>query len=241
MKHWFPDAKEPKDLDYISKEKIMTRKEEHHWYDSFQYILDHNKDNTYVDPNFLYTLKVSHAAWPVFWEKTMSDIMFMKEKGCKLDKTLYNKLYKEWEVLHRDKRINLNVKNEQFFNKNITREYDHDWLHGFLAFGKEPMHNKIRKDPNSPLCSKKLWNKLSYEDQLKCAMEETYVVATERYVVQGIPRKLAKIKSLKNLITSMTKGWFNLFLIENYRDLLYYNNNHWFHKLEILAYEKRTN
>lgn len=232
-KFWYSDFREPKDLDCVSKEQVMTREAQHYWQPAFDYLQGRNQHPIYVDPDFLYTIKVSHAAWDIHWDKTMHDVIFFKNRGCKLDKTFYDLLYKEWEVLHRAKRIKLDVKNEEFFNKNITRKYDHDWLHHFLAFGSEPMHNRIRKDPTSPLCSLKLWTELSEEDKMKCAMEEVYVIATERFI-EKFPPQLAKIKSLKNLITSASKGWFNLFLIENFETLLKYDNSHWFNKLKEL-------
>lgn len=233
-KYWFPDFREPKDLDIISKDKLMTPEIQYYWQESFQYIINNNNDTKYVDPNFLYTIKVSHAAWDIHWDKTMHDIKFLKNKNCILDKHLYDFLLEEWEILHRNKQINLNKKNEEFFKDDVDRKYDHDWLHNYLAFYEEPLHNKIKVDKSKALCNEHLWNRLSYEDKIKCAMEEIYVVATERYISRNITPKVSKVKSLKNLITSMTKGWFNLFLIENFDTLLAFDNTHWINKLKDL-------
>jgi len=232
-KHWFPDFRDTKDLDYICEDTSKRSKEiEYHWTPSFQYVLDNNVDDTYVDPNFLYTIKFSHAAWDIRWTKTMKDIRFFKNKGCVLDLELYNMLLKDWEIIHGKKKVNLNQDNSEFFTKYVKREYDHDWLHGFLAFYDEPLHTKIRKT-DKPLCYKDLWDDLSLDDQYKCALEEIYVVATERY--DNYPPKIAKFKSMKNIITSMTKGWFNYFLIDNFEELLYNEyDSHWLIKLEEL-------
>lgn len=242
-KYWHPEFREPNDTDLIQKEKplfntfVNGKRWEYHWVDALQYVLDNNKDDHYVDPDFLYTIKVSHAAWNINFEKHMKDIMFLKQKGCVLDKVLYEALYKEWEALHGKKKVKMNQMNDDFFTDAVKREFDHDWLHEFLAFGERPMHERIRKSLESPLPSKELWDKLTYQEQLQCASEEIFVVATERYL-DGNPKKykVAKGKSMKNLITSMTKGWFNLFLIENFGEL-YYNdemNQHWLNKLELL-------
>jgi hypothetical protein len=233
-KFWFPDFRETKDLDIMSPEPKMSKEIQHYWQDAFSYAVRKNTHKIFLDPDFLYTIKVSHAAWDIHWAKTMKDIVFLKKKGCKLDPEFYELLYKEWEVVHRAKRVNLDVKNQEFFNKNVTRQYDHDWLHQFLAFGAEPMHNLIRLDPNSALCSKKLWQMLSHDDKVKCAMEEVYVIATERFISRGYPPRTSKMMSLKNLITSMTKGWFNLFLIENFDELVNFDNTHWLNKLKEL-------
>lgn len=239
MQYWFPDCREPKrDIDIITPEKLKSSREiEYHWCDSFQYVFDHNKDKVYVDPDFLYTIKVSHAAWDIHWEKTMFDIRFLQAKGCKLYQGLYEMLVKEWEVIHGDKkRVNLNKPNEYFFDDAVTRKYNHDQLHQHFKFYDEPLHTKIRLDLSKALPSKELWDKLSEDDKLKCALEEIMVIATERYLFSEcpIPAKLAKYKAMKRLITSMTKGWFNLFLIVNFEQLLYYSNEHWKRKLEEL-------
>lgn len=219
LKHWFPDLKrEPKDLDYIGLGKSSPNIE-FHWVPSFQYILDNNKDSRFVDPNFLYTIKISHACYDIRWDKTMFDIQFMKNKGCKIDNNLYQMLLKDWEVIHHKKKIKLGGTPNQFFNSNITRKIDHDELHKLVMFYETPLHEKIRQDKNNVKVSKQLWDQLSFEDQIKCASEEAYVFAIERYI--DYPPRIALIKALKQLITSSTKGYFNLFIIDNFETLRY--------------------
>ena len=129
----------------------------------------------------------------------------------------------------------MNVPNKEFFNSNVSRKYEHDELHEILAFNDKPLHYKIKVKEGYPLSSQDKWNDLSREDQLKCALEEIYVIATERFVIpMGMPPKYAKLKSMKNLILTMTGGWFNLFLIDNFEELLNYNDSHWLKKLEVL-------
>lgn len=234
MKHWFSDAREPKDLDFISKQPKTKKEEEHHWVEGYQYIVNNNKDSKFVDPDFLYTIKVSHAAWDVQWDKTMFDIEFLKSKECSLDTKLYKLLYKDWEVVHNKKKINLKMKNQEFFGPHVSREYDHDWLHEQLAYYDEPMHNKIRPDKDSSWCSKKLWDNLSEEDKLICALEETWVIAMERFIFKGMPPRFSKIKALKLLITSATKGWFNLYLIEHFDELRKTDNDLWLNKINLI-------
>jgi len=226
-KFWFPDFREPKDLDIISKED--------YWIDSFQYILDNNKHPVYADPKFLFTIKVSHAAWDIHWDKTMHDIVFLKNKGCQLDQELYQNLYKDWTEYHGRKKVRLNMKNDEFFTNKITRKYDHDYLHEIFGFYDRPLHERIRKDLDSPMCSKELFDRLSFEEQIKCALEEIQVIATERWV---IPNKIglnhAKYLAMKQLIISMSTGWFNLFLILNFETLIRYEVETWKTKLEQL-------
>ena len=223
LKHWFPDLnRDPKDLDYISKGK-STKEVECHWNPAFQYILDNNKDSKYVDADFLYTIKVSHACYDIRWDKTIHDINFMKKKGCRLDFNLYKQLLKDWEVIHYKKKIRLEGSPEEFFTSKVTRKLDHDQLHHMIKFYDRPMHEKIRNDINNVKCDKNLWDALSYEDKLKCALEESYVFAIERYF--NYPPKIALNKAIKHLITQSTKGYFNLFLIDNFFEMIYNDNS----------------
>jgi hypothetical protein len=223
--HWYPDLKRnPKDTDVIGKGKNINNqwgRLEYHWVPSFQYILNHNTDPYAVEPNYLYTIKVSHACYDINWEKTMNDIRFMKSKGCKLVVPLYESLLKDWEVVHGAKKIKLKGTANEFFKTTVTRKMDHDKLHDLVKFYDRPLHESIRKDKNDVAVSKKLWDSLSEEDKLKCALEEAYVFAFERYI--DYPHRIALSKALKNLIISSTKGYFNLFLIDNFFEMLYFN------------------
>lgn len=82
LKYWYTESRIPSDVDIISPN--------HDWISAFEYVFDNNKHDQYVDPDFLYTIKVSHAAWDINWDKTLKDISFLKSKGCKLDETFYN-------------------------------------------------------------------------------------------------------------------------------------------------------
>jgi hypothetical protein len=218
LKHWYPDFNRiPSDLDIISKEKD--------WIEAFNYLIENNEEE-YIKPDFLYDIK---------WEKTMWDIQFLKEKGCKLDKHFYDLLIKDWAIIHKQKRINLNVKNEEFFNSNIKRKYDHDYLHEVFAFYNKPLNYRIRKDLTKPLCNEELFNNLSYDDKLKLALEEIYVIATERFILnQGFSNRRSKLLAIKLIITSLSKGFFNLFIIENFLTLLKYEDTQWQQKLQLL-------
>jgi hypothetical protein len=257
--HWFPDFdRVPSDIDimtYVPKtmynkgillthysESCRNPNIELYYIDAFNYILNNNKHSYYVDADFLYTIKVSHAEFDVRWEKTMHDIQFLKEKGCVLNKELHKLLLHDWNMIHREKRVNLNKNNDDFFTKYVTRIYEHDWLHEHFAFYSRPLHESIREDLAVAKCLELLWDKLSYDDKLKCTLEEVYVIATERFYLNGIPPRTAKSKALKLLITSMTKGWFCLFLIENFKELLRFSDVHYQYKIKSLEkYNEKVN
>ena len=224
VKHWFPDYRIPNDLDIISRDD--------YWISAFEYLETHNVHSQYVDPDFLYTIKVSHAAWPIHWDKTMHDVVFLKNHGCKLNKEFYDLLIPCWIELHGKKRVNLNTSNDDFFTSLITRKYTHDYLHEQLAFYDRPLHEKIRKDLNSPASSEELFCLLSDEDKIKCALEEIYVFMYERFLIPEKTKsyKHAKYKAMRLLITSASTGWFNRFIIENFETLIYYEDDLCRHK-----------
>lgn len=62
---------------------------------------------------------------------------------------------------------------------------------------------------------------LSFEDQLKVVQEEAFVIALERSVFQQSGRGIvpAYFDALKRLVTSLSKGWFALFIVENFETL----------------------
>lgn len=238
IKFWFNDYKrEPKDLDIISDEwDINTKWIEYYWIDEFEYLRYNNIHHKYLDKDLLYTIKLSHLSYDINWDKHMHDVIFLKSKWCKLDKVFYGMLIKARSKIHWTKHIKMWVDNSDFFKWNIKRKYNHDWLHEQFAFYNRPLNEKIREDLNSPLCSELLWDKLSYEDKLKCATEELYVLTCERYIFvnKPLPLKFAKTKMLKQMIVSTTSWWFNLFLKENFMELLKFTPEHIINKIYIL-------
>lgn len=227
IKHFFPDYnQEPKDLDIITETDNKYHLDiagckviEQYYLEEFQYIFDNNKDELYVDPDFLYTIKMSHLSWDINWDKHMKSAIFLREQGAKLDKVLYDSLIKAWNRVHYKKKVKMNVKNSEFFKENINRAFDHEYLHEVFSFYDRPLNERIRKDLDSPLCSEELWNKLSEDDKFKCALEELMVLTTERFLLtdEKIPINHARTKMLKQMITSTTSGWFNLYLKENFK------------------------
>lgn len=230
--HWFPDFRKPSDIDLLTSAKITCKTDNidacvidasHH--EAADAIFAANKDPVFLDADLLYTLKCSHAAWDIKWEKTMFDIVFFKQKGCKLNREIFDKLIPVWEKIHGKKKVNLNQTLEYFFTEHVQRRYPHEWLHEQLAFNGQPMHTRIRKDLTKALCSKSMFESLSDEEKLETALEEILVLAVERFDLTVdssiVDRRVAIGKSYKNLITSQTKGWFCLFLIENQKELLF--------------------
>jgi hypothetical protein len=250
IKHWFQDfTREPKDIDmfyhkvpkeeynrngYYYEAHIGSVKVESFYIETFDYIIENNKHQLYVDPNFLYTIKVSHSFWDVNWDKTIHDIMFLKLKGCVLDKVLFNMLYKDWIIIHSKKNVNINKPISNFFTNTITRIYEHDYLYEVFKFREIPYHNKIRPDLNNAWCSEEMFNNLNHNERIECVLEEIYVIAFEQFILNGVPPKTSKYKSIKSIVTLITKGWFPLFIIDNIKEILDYDNTVYLNKIKEL-------
>jgi hypothetical protein len=117
----------------------------------------------------------------------------------------------------------LNQTVDEFFDDAVTKKYNHDYLHEILAFYDKPLYTKLQHDDSSAWCEKSLWDNLSHEDKLKCISEETYVIATERFMIPkawNYPAKLAYIKSLNKVSTTLCSGWFRDYAIDHYSEIM---------------------
>lgn len=249
IKHWFPDfPREPNDIDYISLLGETSKGIEYHWISEFQYFLDNNVDDKYLDPNFLYTLKLSHLGWDIFWKKHVHDVCFLKQKGCVVDQKLYDTLVKAWTRIHGKKWASLKGKDsETFFVDAVKRKYIHDDIHDAIAIYDRPLYESLIYEGVS--CSKKGFDKLSYDDKLNLVYEEVWVTALERYLIPE-EFKCSKIeayqKALKKLATTMSSGWFKFFILTNIdvlqknRDFLYIDKFKQAEKENKIRYEKQS-
>lgn len=221
VKHWFPDFREPKDLDMISKAPKMEKEHQNYWIPTFQYFLDNNEDDVYLDPVFLLTNKAAHAGWDIHWSKTMGDILFLQSKGVQIDKPLYKKLVKDWTKVHGKKWASLKMKDSTtFFQDAVQRKYIHDDIHDAVAVYDKPLFESLVYE--GVLCSEAGFERLSYEDKLLLVKEEVWVTALERFLIPNdfqYVQQMAYWRSLKKLMTTMSSGWFKLFMIENYGTL----------------------
>jgi hypothetical protein len=233
LAYWFKSyPNKPKDLDLICETPSIELGIEHHWVPSFKLI---SVSNGYVVPSHLLTIKLAHLGWDIKWDKHMHDLVFLQNQGVVYDSKLYPLLLKDFTKFHEKKKVNLNKPLTEFFNNQITRKYDHDELHKLLCFYELPLHNRIRPDLNLATCSEQLFLSLSYDDQLKTALEEIYVIAYERFISKSkVSFNHAKYKALKHLITNLTSGWFMKFLILNFYTLLKYPDNQIINKINLL-------
>lgn len=230
LKYWFPDFyRAPKDFDIIRTNKDL---------EDLKYLIKHNKQrieylynpilsenialyskDNYILPDVLYTLKISHMFWDnPKWDTHFQDIMFMKDKNCKLDIDLFYKLFEYWEIFHgKRKSSNLNMNSEQFFNNALKNkiEYEHDLLHTLLV--NPPTYTKILMDGEEVLVSYDKFKLLSESEKISLVKEEVMVMAWERYYLW--PYRKAYYVMLKKFIMNHAPLWESLFILDNLKKI----------------------
>jgi hypothetical protein len=214
IKHHFPDfRREPKDLDYAVLSETKT---DRNGDKNIEYlhnpVIGHLTGVASID--VLYTLKISHVVgWNINWEKHMFDIQFLRNKGAKIDLDLFYKLYEHWKVVHgKNKRSDLQMSAEDFFNNALDSEHSHDWLHTII--NPVPTYTKVLKDgAEVEVCSTKFEN-LSFDEKCALVEEEVMVMAAERYKGMGYQHRYSKM--LKKFIISHAPIWESIFIVENY-------------------------
>lgn len=123
---------------------------------------------------------------------------------------------------------NLMLSKEQFFDDAVEKVYDHDYLHSLFANYERPLYAELQKS-HAVMCYHELWENLTYEKKVLCIQEEVNVLATERFLVPSnfeYNPKAAYLKALEKVCTTVTKGWFRDFAIDNYPAVIsVYNSN----------------
>jgi hypothetical protein len=218
--HWFSDFRECKDVDYIQPypHPPKIKGVEYKFTPAFQWLLDNEED--IASSNALYTIKVSHSFWDIHWDKTINDILYFKSKGCKVIEPFYKLLYQDWTEIHGCKKVNLNMSNDDFFDKSkgINRIYQHDDLHKAIMYYDEPMYDRLKTDKSKAFISESVFLNQSYQDQLRTCWEEIMVLSLERYLIPQLDMNtiVAYTRAAKRLVTRMSKGWFPRFIVENW-------------------------
>lgn len=239
-----------RDIDILVRDKKFLQgtngiAEYHHLGDeATELIFEMNKSGKLVDPDIAYVIKLSHLSWDINWNKHSEMCCFLSRKFPNIMqdqnmRKLYDALYKHHETVYGKKKVSMNMSNEEFFADAVSRKYDHDFLHSLIAIEKEPAYKQFLVDPNKPLFDNNKFINAGDVDKMSCALEETLVIAIERYdfmnsYTDKVKSKISIKKALKNLITSMTSGEFNLFLKMNYADLLFSKEADSFYKTACL-------
>jgi len=224
MHYHFPDSREPKDIDTFSSEdlrpSLFGKSVENFWDPELQPFVGDRHSFATVDE--LYTIKCSHLYWDLkndSWNKHANDVLFLKGKGAKLDLSLHALLYRVWEERYGKKKMDLKKEADLFFKDAVVRIYDHDSIHDSVAYFDKPLYTRILRDGATvDIDPKKLWEELTYEEQILLFREEINATALERLVIPSGYR-VSPARSyhwaLRRTITSLTKGKSARFVVTN--------------------------
>jgi len=232
LEYWYPNVTIPTDVDIITELdikgvdtqslSILNNKAMVEKYGSGEFIeLKGNKIEV-MSLEGLAILKRSH----LFREKNFNRNIGLYYTFLRKYMNFSSKEYKDRTKATQKmfKSPSLRMSNEEFFDNPLTKLYDHDWLHTKAAYYNKPLYLQLKTDFSSAWCEKDLWDLLSTEDKFKCAAEEVYVIASERFL---IPQKWPKnkelrsyMKALEKVCTTLTSGWFRDFALDNYVEMI---------------------
>jgi len=221
-------GREPKDTDYFTDHNLPKEIEGKKVEPFFHFsLLDYfGTEERTATLDELYTIKYSHIFWDLrngTWEKHAHDIILMQQSGAKVIEPLYKLLYKIWSEVHGLKKANLSQTADDFFNDKVVRKYVHDSIHASVAYYDAPLYERILMDGEEVRVDRNKWYALSQEDKIKCTREEIYATALERLIIPSdytYSPKRAYAWALRRTVTSLARGWFARFIVDNLQELL---------------------
>lgn len=234
IKFWYPDFREPKDLDIVTENKIKPSIQTSLPIELLENPIIINNltkwtTKQHLHPDMLYLLKISHCFWDINWEKHIQDLKFLKDKGNNLTESslpILQELFEYWNCKHPRKASNLDMSAEDFFNNNIECPVEHDQLHEMLIKHqefqnqKQPTYTRILKDGEEVAVDEQKFNKLTHQEKLNLVFEEVAVMAFERYsnlfFIEGYH------KMLKKFILFHCPVWEGYFILDNIYEVYHY-------------------
>lgn len=187
----------------------------------------------YASLNDLYTIKISHMPWDIFWDKHLQDALALKLKfGGKINQPLYEALKKFWKVKHGNKDfLKLYQDKTEFFNVAVVKYYDHDWLHEVVSSPDQPVYKSVLKDGETVFTDRDKFMALPHDQKVKMLREEMTVIAFERWLIPLHKKRVvgrmsvhkAWSLSLRKTTTALTKGVYSEFICENLEHFIYPN------------------
>lgn len=190
--------------------------------------------------NDLYTIKVSHLPWPVFFWKHANDALFLKSKGARLNEPLYELLKEHWRVEHGTKtKLSLYRSKQEFFDDAVPKEYDHDYLHELVSYPHPPVYTTVLKEGHSVFTDKEKFLALSFDNKVKMMREEMSVIMCERWLLNDRIRSKLTLPqawrmSVEKTATALTKGIYSEFICENLEHFILSNRKETAHLFKTL-------
>ncbi|CAB5379159.1 unnamed protein product [Rhizophagus irregularis] len=191
----------------------------------------------------LEALKTSHIYWPADFQKNIADLHLLRillgynkvsmtqplcspQRDKPIELMLKTRI-KETEIIRGKPgaHIKLNMTNEEFLDHEdilfVQKHVPHDYLHELVKYGDQPIYKSLKDDQSKAWTKKSLFENLDYKTKLNCVKEEAMVIALERYLIPKISKNQETSYSLalSRICTTLTRGWFRQFAIDNYSRL----------------------
>lgn len=179
----------------------------------------------------LLAIKKSHIHQPVRWFKHIQDYHLLRKYATLTPELEQLSEIRAKEREKRGPKRSMDVDNNSFFadsQKFVHRTYIHDDLHYATCYYDKPIWTRCKKDPEKAALSRKLFEQLSHDDQIKMVREEAFAIALERKIIPGVeadPTKAFRY-ALMRICTNLTKGWFREFATENYPEVIKFDYNY---------------
>lgn len=220
-KRMFPEWHRVSDMDVWLDEPYETLKG-HDMCNMPTNILEAFESQTeYASLNDLYTIKVSHLPYDIFFWKHVQHALVFKKHGAILNEKLYVLLQEYWKKEHGNKDfLSLYRTKQEFFNDAVPKIFDHDWLHEMIAYPNVPVYTTVLKDGQEVMIDKNKFDNLPFIQKVKMFREEMCVIACERWLLNPAHRGKMPISrawhmSVRKTTTALTKGYASAFICEN--------------------------
>lgn len=191
----------------------------------------------------LMLLKRSHLHRPLGFEKNIRDYHEIKgiaTKRCKWSSQttetydgLLKKLTKQTKELYGDRVPSLRKSKSEFFDDYVTKAFEHDEIHAATCYGDRPIFEELKLEGDESVwCDRSLWEKLPNFRKVQCVQEEAFVISLERFIIPDLildkPHRSAKMAfgmAVSRICTTLCSGWFRDFAIENWPQVMDYDND----------------
>jgi hypothetical protein len=126
----------------------------------------------------------------------------------------------------------MRVSNEAFFSDfkyPWLRVHEHDDLHRATCYGEAPLYQRLKDDQAQAYASVGKFEQLPHADRIRLVREECYAIALERVLLPaqdfGISwdEYQAFQHALRRICTSLARGWFRDYAIDNYPEISRYD------------------
>jgi len=175
----------------------------------------------------LAVIKRSHLWRDIDFDKHITHyhkfIKFPRSEWTQRMEFLYQERLQLTKAAFPQRQPNLMQSKEDFFDDAVKKVHEHDYLHELVAFYDKPLYTRLLRSPDLAWCDEDKWNALAHQEKVQCVAEETMVIAIERFLIPSnwqVPYKLAYMKSLRKVCTTLCSGWFRDYAIDYYPDVV---------------------